>query len=90
MHVCPGHLDLQEASVLGAETESFLRRYNANLAFVGSTGITAEGLYESHAGVAAVKHTMLSRKRRVALLDHTKFDQASPSLSPVRWTGSMC
>lgn len=78
VHLCPGQVDLHEASVLGGETEDFLRRYNANLAFVGSTGITGEGLCESHAGIAAVKRTMLSRaKRRIALLDHTKFNQAS-------------
>ncbi|MBK8159214.1 MAG: DeoR/GlpR transcriptional regulator [Rhodospirillaceae bacterium] len=78
VHVCPGLLDLHEASVTGAETEHFLQRYNANLAFVGSTGITGEGLYESHPGIGAIKRTMLSRaKRRVALLDHSKFGQAS-------------
>nr|WP_298681754.1 DeoR/GlpR family DNA-binding transcription regulator [uncultured Dongia sp.] len=78
VHVCPGVLDLHEACVIGAETEHFLQRYNANLAFVGSTGITGEGLYESHPGIGAIKRTILSRaKRRVALLDHSKFDQAS-------------
>lgn len=82
VHVCPGLLDLHEASVTGAETESFLQRYNANLAFVGSTGITREGLQESNPGIASLKRAMLSRaKRRVALLDHTKFDQASLTIA---------
>lgn len=78
IHLCPGILDSREASVTGAETETFLQRYNATTAFVGSTGITREGLQESHTGIAAVKRQMLNRaKKRVALLDHSKFGQAS-------------
>ncbi|MDY0873900.1 DeoR/GlpR family DNA-binding transcription regulator [Dongia rigui] len=78
VHLCPGILDAREGSVVGAEAEDFLERYNATTAFVGSTGITTAGLQESHTGIAAVKCTMLSRaKKRVVLLDHSKFDQTS-------------
>lgn len=78
VHLCPGILDPREGSVIGTEAENFLERYNATTAFVGSTGITAAGLQESHTGIAAVKCTMLSRaKRRVVLLDHSKYDQTS-------------
>jgi DeoR/GlpR family transcriptional regulator of sugar metabolism len=78
VHLCPGILEMREACVTGAEAESFLQRYNATTAFVGSTGITGEGLQESHTGIAAVKCQMLARaKKRVALLDHSKFDQVS-------------
>jgi len=78
VHVCPGILDSREGSVVGTEAEDFLERYNATTAFVGSTGITRMGLQESHTGIAAVKCTMLSRaKKRVVLLDHSKFDQTS-------------
>ncbi|WP_374384922.1 DeoR/GlpR family DNA-binding transcription regulator [Dongia sp.] len=78
VHMCPGILDAREGSVVGTEAEDFLERYNATTAFVGSTGITSAGLQESHTGIAAVKCTMLSRaKKRVVLLDHSKFDQTS-------------
>ncbi|WP_374653190.1 DeoR/GlpR family DNA-binding transcription regulator [Dongia sp.] len=78
VHLCPGVLDTREGSVIGAETEAFLQQYNATIALVGSTGVTREGLQESHTGIAAVKRVMLSRaKKRVALLDHSKFDQTS-------------
>jgi DeoR/GlpR family transcriptional regulator of sugar metabolism len=78
VHMCPGILDAREGSVVGTEAEDFLERYNATTAFVGSTGITAAGLQESHTGIAGVKCTMLSRaKKRVVLLDHSKFDQTS-------------
>jgi DeoR/GlpR family transcriptional regulator of sugar metabolism len=77
VHLCHGILDSREGSVTGAETEAFLQRYNATTAFVGSTGITHEGLQESHTGIAALKRIMLARsKKRVALLDHSKFNQA--------------
>lgn len=78
VHLCPGVFDAREASVFGSETEAFLQRYNATTTLVGSTGITREGLQESHAGIAAVKRQMLNRaKKRVALLDHSKYGQSS-------------
>jgi DeoR/GlpR family transcriptional regulator of sugar metabolism len=78
VHLCPGILEMREACVTGTETEGYLQRYNATTAFVGSTGITGEGLQESHTGIAGVKCQMLARaKNRVALLDHSKFDQVS-------------
>lgn len=78
VHLCPGILEAREDGVFGTEAEAFLERYNATITFVGSTGITREGLQESHSGIAGVKRAMLARaRRRVALLDHSKFDQAS-------------
>jgi DeoR/GlpR family transcriptional regulator of sugar metabolism len=78
IHLCPGILEPREGCVCSAETADFLQRYNAAIAFVGSTGVTPDGLQESHPGVAFVKRAMLSRaKKRVALLDHSKFGQTS-------------
>ena len=76
--LCPGTLNAREGTVLGPETVAFLEQFNANLAFVGSSGITADGLNETLTGMAIVKKAILARaRRRVVLLDHTKFDQPS-------------
>ncbi len=76
VHLCPGVLDSREASVIGNDTVAYLQRFNATIAIVGSTGITSEGLQESHIGIAAIKCAMLARaKTRVAILDRSKFGQ---------------
>ena len=68
----------REGTVLGPETVGFLEQFNANLAFVGSSGITVDGLNETLTGMAIVKRAILARaRRRVALLDHSKFNQPS-------------
>ncbi len=76
--LCPGTLNAREGTVLGPETVGFLEQFNANLAFVGSSGITVDGLNETLTGMAIVKRAILARaRRRVALLDHSKFNQPS-------------
>src|SRR5574338_268930 len=45
--LCPGTLNAREGTVLGPETVQFLEQFNANLAFVGSSGITVDGLNET-------------------------------------------
>jgi DeoR/GlpR family transcriptional regulator of sugar metabolism len=79
--VCPGTFYARESTVIGAETVAFLQQFHASTAFVGSTGITEAGLNETHPGIAAVKRAMMARaQRRVALMDHSKFDQSSLAL----------
>lgn len=76
--LCPGTLNAREGTVLGPETVAFIEQFNANTVFVGSSGITAGGLNETLTGMAVLKRAMLARaRRRVALLDHSKFDQPS-------------
>ena len=79
--VCPGTFYARESTVIGAETVAFLQQFHASTAFFGSTGITEAGLNETHSGIAAVKRAMMARSRkRVALMDHGKFDLSSLAL----------
>lgn len=79
--VCPGTLYPRENMAIGAETVAYLQQFHASTAFIGSTGITEAGLNETHPGITAVKRAMMARaRRRVALLDHGKFDRESLAL----------
>ena len=79
--VCPGTFYPRESIVMGAETVSFLQQFHASTAFIGSTGITEAGLNETNPGITAIKRTIMARsRRRVALMDHSKFDQTSLAL----------
>lgn len=79
--MCPGTFYARENMVVGAETVAYLQQFHASTAFIGATGITESGLNETHPGITAIKRAMMSRaRRRVALLDHGKFNQSSLAL----------
>jgi len=79
--VCPGTFYARESIVMGPETVSFLQQFHASTAFIGSTGITEAGLNETNPGITAIKRAIMARsRRRVALMDHGKFDQTSLAL----------
>lgn len=72
--VCPGEFDEREAGVFGTDTVDFLRRFHANKAFIGASGIAADGFCDVNRGAAWVKRTMLERAEETWLLaDHSKF-----------------
>jgi DeoR/GlpR family transcriptional regulator of sugar metabolism len=74
--LCPGDLSGRERGVYGPETTAFLARFHADVAFIGASGITAEGPTEVESRAAWVKRTMLERaRRRILLVDATKFDE---------------
>lgn len=74
--VCPGDYAAGEGGVFGPETLAFLRRFHADAAFVGASGLTTGGPTEVHPGAAWVKRVMLERAgRRVLLIDRSKFDK---------------
>jgi DeoR/GlpR family transcriptional regulator of sugar metabolism len=73
--VCPGEFDEREASVFGTDTIDFLRRFHANKAFIGASGVAAEGICDVNRGAAWVKRIMAERAAETWLLaDHSKFD----------------
>ncbi|CAG0975866.1 Glycerol-3-phosphate regulon repressor [Burkholderiales bacterium] len=73
--LCPGDYVPREAGVFGTETAAFLRRFQANKAFVGAGGVTANGLTDADSSACAVKRTMLERAdRSILLVDSSKFD----------------
>jgi DeoR/GlpR family transcriptional regulator of sugar metabolism len=79
--MCPGTIYARENMVIGAETVAYLQQFHASTAFFGATGITEAGLNETHPGITAIKRAMMARARkRVALVDHGKFDHSSLAL----------
>ena len=73
--LCPGDYAPREAGVFGTETVAFLRRFQANKAFIGAGGVTADGITDADSAGCAVKRAMLDRADRALLLvDSSKFD----------------
>ncbi len=71
---CPGRYDPHEGNVTGSDTLAFLARFNLTRAFIGASGITAEGVNDANGDAAAVKRQMLTRSREgILLVDHGKF-----------------
>lgn len=72
--LCPGEVSAAERGVYGSEAEAFLRRFNADLAVIGASGLTEEGPCEVISRAAWVKRAMLARgQRRLLLADSGKF-----------------
>jgi len=79
--LCPGDYDAQEGGSFGPETCAFLRRYNATKAFIGASGLTAEGPAEANSAATWVKRSMIERSdRSLLLVDRTKFAARSLEL----------
>ena len=79
--LCPGDYDRQEGGTFGPETCDFLRRYNATKAFIGASGLTAEGPAEANSAATWVKRSMIERSHRnLLLIDQTKFGARSLEL----------
>jgi DeoR/GlpR family transcriptional regulator of sugar metabolism len=79
--LCPGDYDVQEGGSFGSETCEFLRRYNADKAFIGASGLSVEGPVEAKSAAVWVKRSMIERSERSLLLvDQTKFGVRSLEL----------
>nr|WP_255726334.1 DeoR/GlpR family DNA-binding transcription regulator [Microvirga sp. ACRRW] len=73
---CPGDFSARERGVYGSETCAFLQRFNADIAFIGASGLTFEGPNDVETQACWVKRTMMDRaERNVLLLDGTKFNR---------------
>ncbi|MER8625040.1 DeoR/GlpR family DNA-binding transcription regulator [Mesorhizobium sp. M0761] len=76
--LCPGTYDSREGSVLGEDTVEFVRRYNADVAIIGASGLSADGPSDMISGSAAVKRAMISRSlSAVLVVTHDKFGRSS-------------
>ncbi|HEY8610404.1 MAG TPA: DeoR/GlpR family DNA-binding transcription regulator [Roseomonas sp.] len=72
--VAPGEFYATERALYGAETDAFLRRFSADIALIGASGLTVEGPTDAESRAAWVKRAMLDRTpRRMLLLDSGKF-----------------
>lgn len=78
--VLPGQYDSREGLIHGPDTIEALQRYRASKAFLGASGLTAEGPSEAGVGTGLIYSAMMKRSAETVILaDHTKFDR--PSLS---------
>lgn len=74
--LCPGDYHPFDGIVTGSETMAFLERFFADKAFIGASGLSAQGLTEVYSGAAWVKRRMLGQAGRGhLLLDASKFDK---------------
>ena len=72
--VCPGRYDAREGSVFGPDSESFLRRFNANVAVLSCSGLTPEGPNDVNPSAAVIKRAMMTRaETNMLLVDHSKY-----------------
>ncbi|MEZ0169753.1 DeoR/GlpR family DNA-binding transcription regulator [Microvirga sp. TS319] len=73
---CPGDFSSHERGVYGSETCAFLQRFNADIAFIGASGLNLEGPNDVETQACWVKRTMIERaERKVLLLDGSKFNR---------------
>jgi DeoR/GlpR family transcriptional regulator of sugar metabolism len=73
--LCPGRYDGREGSVFGSDAVAFLERFNANVAVISASGLTADGPNDVNPNAAAIKRAMLGRAAAgLLLLDHSKYD----------------
>lgn len=76
----PGQYDGREGLVQGPDTIEALHRFRANIAFLGASGLTAEGPNDAGLGPGLIYGSMMRRAARTVIVaDHSKFD--SPSLT---------
>ncbi len=72
--VCPGEFNRREGGVFGQDTTEFIGRFHANTAFIGASGVSADGITDVNREAAWVKRAMIARCEHAYLLvDHTKF-----------------
>lgn len=72
--LCPGDYNAREGGVFGPDAVDFLGRFHADKAFVGASGVTADGPVEGDSAAAWIKRSMIARAARsILLVDHGKF-----------------
>lgn len=72
---CPGNYIAREGGVFGSDAAGFLRRFQANKAFIGAGGLNADGLTDADSAACTIKRAMIEHADRVFLLaDSSKFD----------------
>ncbi len=74
----PGQYDGREGVIHGADTIDALQRFRANKAFLGASGLTAEGPNDAGIGPGQIYGAMMRRSAQsIILADHTKFNRPS-------------
>ena len=64
--------------MLGEDTVEFVRRYNADVAIIGASGVSLDGPSDTISGAASVKRAMIARAMSTILaVTSNKFGRAS-------------
>lgn len=72
---CPGEFNGHEGGVFGQDATEFLKRFHANIAFIGASALATGGVGDVHRDAAWIKRAMIERSELTYLLvDHTKFN----------------
>ena len=89
VHILPGQYDGREGLIHGADTIDALQHLRANKAFLGASGLTAEGPNDAAMGPGLIYGAMMRRSSKTLVLaDHSKFDR--PSLTVYGpWSGAV-
>ncbi|GLR67774.1 DeoR family transcriptional regulator [Acidocella aquatica] len=84
----PGQFEGREGLIHGPETIDALQRFHANKAFLGASGLTAEGPNDAGIGPGLTYGTMMRRAAHsIIVADHSKFEK--PSLTVYgRWSAA--
>lgn len=78
VYVPCGRISGSEPSVVGPRAVDYFRGFYFDIAFIGASGLTAEGLFDYSLEDAEVKRAFVERSRTtVALLDSSKFNRIS-------------
>lgn len=76
--LCPGDYNPREGGTFGPETTALLRRFHADKAVVGASGLTVDGPVDVDSRASWVKRAMIERsERRLLLIDKAKFEARS-------------
>jgi DeoR/GlpR family transcriptional regulator of sugar metabolism len=74
----PGEFTAAESMVNGAETNDFVRRFNANVCITSASGLSIEGPVDANLDATRLKRTMIARSHKTIMLaDHSKFGRAA-------------
>jgi DeoR/GlpR family transcriptional regulator of sugar metabolism len=74
----PGQVDGREGLIHGPETIDALQHFHANKAFLGASGLTAEGPNDAGIGPGQIYGTMMRRSAKTIIVaDHSKFEKPS-------------
>lgn len=86
--ILPGQYDGREGLIHGADTMEALHRFHAHKAFLGASGLTAEGPNDAGLAAGLVYGAMMRRSvQTIILADHEKFDAPSLTLYGA-WTAA--
>lgn len=84
----PGLYDGREGLIHGGDTVEALGRFRANKAFLGATGLTAEGPNDAAIGPGLIYGAMMRRASETYILaDHSKFGRPSLTVYGL-WSGT--